>query len=275
MTVNAINGTLLSALSAINGKTLSGISEINGIAKVASGDSGPELISGLQLWLNANTIAGASTGDQISTWNDDSGNSRNATGVVINTLKPTYRASDGPNSKPCVRMVRSDNGQGGYFTLPDFLTALAATSGHYFVIVKIDNDPPSNNNEAAPPHGDWGASTDEYFVFPSDSGIYDGWGSSARKTTGNPTPALTSWRLYEIRTASGAWSSHIDGTQHFTTATNTVQWSTAPKIGRSTSSNKFMHGLIAEICFYNTVLTGGDLSSIKSYFSTKYSLTIA
>lgn len=238
------------------------------------GDTGPELITGLQLWLNANAIT-ASDGDQITTWADDSGNGRDATGQVVNTIKPTYRATDGPNSKPCVRMVSFATGQGGYFTLPDFLTALAATSGHYFAVVKIDNDPPSNNNEAAPPLGDWGTSTDEYYNFPSDSGIYDGWGSSVRKTTGNPTPALTSWLLYEVRTASGAWSSHIDGTQHFTTATNTVAWSAAPKIGRSTSSNKFMHGMIAEICFYNAIIAGGDLTAIKSYLATKYALTLA
>jgi len=241
-------------------------------------DSGPELITGLQLWLNANAITGKVTGDEISTWNDSSGNARNATGVVQQTLKPTYRSSDGPNSKPCVRMVRADNGQGGYFTLPDFLTGLAATSGHAFSVVKLDNDPPGANSFAAPPLGDWGSSTDEYYCFPSDNGIYDGWGSSARKTTGDPTTALTTWLVYEQRTASGAWSRRINaatsGGDFFSTGTNTVAWSSAPKIGRSTSSNKFMHGLIAEIIFYNSVLGSTDYNSIKSYLNTKYGFSL-
>jgi hypothetical protein len=236
---------------------------------------GPETITGLQLWLDAAQITGKSDGDEISTWSDVSGNSRDATGVVVNTLEPTYRATDGPNSMPAVRMVRSDNGQGGYFTLADFLTGLAATSGHCLVVVKIDNDPPSANNHAAPPLGDWGTSTDEYYCFPSDNGIYDGWGSSVRKTTGDPTPALTSWRLYEVRSASGAWSNRIDGTVHFSTGTNTVAWSSAPKIGRSTTSSKFMHGLIAEIVFYNKILDSTEYQTIKDYFTTKYGLTLA
>lgn len=241
-------------------------------------DSGPELITGLQLWLNANALA-LSDGAQVTTWADTSGNGRDATGVLGNTHKPLYRATGGPNSKPAVQMVEDVSDQGGWFTLPDFLTALAATSGHAFSVVKIDHDPPGSTLAyAAPPLGDWGTTNDEYYTFDNDGVIYDSWGANARKTTSNPTTSLTTWHVYEQRTASGAWSRRINaatsGNDFFSTASNTVAWSTAPKIARSTTNGKFMHGLIAEVIFYNSILGSTDYASIKTYLNTKYGFSL-
>lgn len=239
-------------------------------------DSGPELISGLQLWLNANAIVGASNDDQITTWADQSGNSRDATGVVVNTLKPTYRISDGPNSKPCIRMVSSATGQGGYFTLPDFLTSFSA--GNVFSVILLDNEPPSASNHAAPAVGDFGSAGDEYYSFPSDGLIYHAFGSTARKNAIDPDAttavSLTSWNIEEVQSASSSWIYKLNGVEKRNTGTNTVGWSTAPKIARSATNSKFAHMLLAEVILYNKILDSTERGSVHSYLNTKYGFTL-
>lgn len=238
----------------------------------------PSTITGLRLWLRPDAIGGLSDNDQItSNWLDSSGNANDARPQGV-TAKPRWKATGGPNSTPAVNMGQSLGSNGGYF---DFAVSAATlmgspSAGHGFAVVKLDADPPPSNGRAAPPLGQFGTNTDEYFTFPSDSKIYDGFGSSARKTTVDPTPSLTSWRLYEVRTASGAWSNHLDGTQLFSTATNTVSWRTGtPGIGQTNTNSKTLDGLIADIIVYDHVLNGTDLATLKTYITNRYGLTIA
>src|SRR5262249_8322586 len=157
------------------------------------GGPSPSDVTGLQLWLKANNSAfnGFASGDQITTWNDSSGNSRNATGVVDTTSKPKWQASAGPNSRPAI-LLSHYNGStvdGGYFTLPNFLSGSA---GNAFAVVKIENDAPSDLTRAGAPMSDWGSSTDEYYPF-TDGKVYYGLGSNSRKTCNDPTTSLTTW----------------------------------------------------------------------------------
>lgn len=245
-----------------------------GLAAAANYGPDPSSITNLELWLKADSLA-VGDSNQISTWVDSSGNGRDATGVIGSALtKPKLRSTLGPNSMPTVEMAITNSTSGPWFTLPNFLTGFSA--GHIFAVVQINFDPPSSvNARCGPPFGDFGSAGDEYFPFFSDSKIYDAFGSTVRKTTVNPTPSLTSWRLYESRSASAAWSNHLDGTQLFTTATNTVGWSTTPFIGHSTTSNKVLDGYISEIILYSRVLSGGEITTIKAYITAKYLLTLA
>ena len=237
----------------------------------------PSTISNLELWLKADAITGVSEGGDVNIWVDSSGNSRDATGAVgTGSIKPTYLGSGGPNSQPAVRM--SATGASGTasrprFNLPNFMTGFSA--GHGFTVVKLDSDPPPTDGESSPVWGDWGSGGDGYFCFGGDSKIYDDFGTNSRKTTVNPTPALTSWRLYEVRSASAAWSNHLDGTQLFSTGTNTVGWSTSPYIGFTATNSKRLNGIIAEVIFYSRVLNSTEISKIKSYITAKYGLTLA
>src|SRR6266498_2301373 len=92
----------------------------------------PTDLSGLELWLPVASIVGLNDGDLITTWPDQSGNTRNATGVGSSSKKPRYNTSGGPNSGARVRLtITSVDGQ-RYFTLADFLTGF--TSGEAFVV---------------------------------------------------------------------------------------------------------------------------------------------
>lgn len=234
-------------------------------------------VSGVELWYDAYQLTGFAEDAEISTLTDFSGNARHGTGVAVSLgggTKPTYKGSSGPNSRPCI------NFNVGYFTVPDFMTGFAA--GHAFAVVKINNDPPgppgaTGTAQCGSPMGHWtsDASLDSLYPF-TDGIIYEAFGSTARKTTVNPAPSLTSWRLYECRSASGAWSNHLDGTQLFSTGTNTVGWSTTPFIGRSIAGvTATLRGNIAEVIFFSRVLNSTEIASIKSYLTAKFALTIA
>ena len=230
---------------------------------------GPDSVSDLELWLKADSLGALNDGDEIDTWSDSSGNGNDATGVVMTTLKPTWKATGGPNSMPAVRLVENGPG-GGYFSLPNFISAF--TEGHYFVVFKHDSDPATNN--PAPVLSDWGSSTDEYFPFLSDGLIYQGFGSSARKNSIAYSGSLANWRVDEVRTASGAWSEWMDGTSIHSTGTNTVAFSTAPFIAHGSANGRWVYGLVAEIIFYSRVLNAGEITTIYDYLEDKYGLTL-
>jgi len=223
----------------------------------AGGGGGPQPsdLSGLEVRLKASAVTGLSDNDQIPTsWVDSSGNSRDFTSTTLGTVKPRWRSSLGPNSQPTVRLFD----QGYFQRSATFLSGF--TAGEMFAVVKIDNDPPATNAKSAPPLGNWGSSFDEYYPFPTDSTIYDGFGSSARKTTTNPTTALTNWLVYNVRSASGNWTRSINaatsGNDYFNTGTNTVAWGGTGTIliGGSTSGSKTMEGFISDVIMYSRVL---------------------
>jgi hypothetical protein len=230
----------------------------------AAGPTDPSTISDLQLWLHPRSFA-LSGGDPISTWADSSGNGRNATSSGTN--RPTYRASGGSNNQPYAEF----DGTTDQLDLPDFLTSY--TAGHIFIVVKVANDPPSSN--VGPAVGEWSYLGGNQSHYPySDGVIYDNWATSVRKTVGNPTPSLASWRVYEILSKSGNWTAWLDGTQIFNTGTNTVQFGTTPKIAVNSGLSR-MEGNMHEIIFFSRDINSTEIATVKTYLAYWYALTIA
>jgi hypothetical protein len=148
------------------------------------------------------------------------------------------------------------------------------TEGEAFVVIKAEADPPGD----PPGNGLWhlGSASSSSHVPYADATIYDAFGTTARKTTGDPATALTSWRLYNAVSASGEWTSFIDGTQHYTTGTNTVGFTNAPRLGGSfDSASYYWVGQIAEFILFSSKLSGTDKTNLEAYFASRYGLTIA
>lgn len=238
---------------------------------------GPLGVPGLQLWYDAPQETGFSNDEEMDTVTDFSGNGRHGTGVIGNVLKPKWMATGGPNSMPVFRMADIGSLEGGRFDVPDFLTSY--TAGHAFVVVKLDQEP-DVNSRAGPCLGDWGSSAlGEFYGLPSGSANFDGFGSTTRHATGAQDTARTNWLVYENRTASAAWSRRINGATAandlFSTGTNTVGWSTIPKVGgRSIGGVTQLYGLIAEVVFFSRVLDAGEITTIYSYFNDKYGFSL-
>jgi len=213
----------------------------------------PTDLANLELWLPVSALSG-SDGDPITTWLDQSGNARNATGT--GSAKPLYKTTGGPTNGP--RVLFGDTGGANLrnFTLPNFLTGF--TSGEGIAVLKIDTDPATSPG-AGPPFGNWGsATTGSLYNFSGDSKIYEEFGTNARKTTNDPVTNLTTWHVYDVRSASASFIWSINGAtstnDFFSTGTNTVGWGTAPLIGADANDSRTLLGSMVELIFYSRVL---------------------
>jgi hypothetical protein len=224
--------------------------------------------SGLVLWHKADTIS-ASNGDQISQWDDSSGNSYHATqGTQVN--RPHYLTGQ-LNSLPALRFYGTNH----FLNLSNVLNGLGLSAAEAFIVLKVAADPAATDNTS----GFWSltSSTEDSHIPYSDGNVYDSFGTDGRKSTGNPTLSMASWRLYNVQSAASAWTNRIDGAVHFGTGVNAVGFSqtTHLTLGVSWSSGTYMmDGWIAEFIFYDHVLSAAVRDQVEAYIATKYGLTI-
>ena len=104
----------------------------------------------------------------------------------------------------------------------------------------------------------------------TDGVIYDTFGSTVRKTVGNPTPSLASWRIYSVYSAAGDWQSYLDSTSLFSTGTNTVSFSATPSFG--SNGGELWTGDVAAVVFYDHKLSGTVRGNVWTYLQNKYGL---
>lgn len=231
---------------------------------------GPTLPAGLLLWYDANAITGLSDTDPIATWPDESGNGNDATQSTA-ADKPLYRTNQ-INGLPAVEF----DGTSDYFSVAGLFGG-SETAAEMFIVVKLDADPPATTTKT----GSWNlAGNGGVTSFPRTAGdIRDSFCSTALKVVGNPTPSLTAWRLYNAASAAGDWKARLDGTQIFSTATNTFTITALGpglSLGRWFSTSfSYLDGMIAEVLVFDHVLSAGDRDVVEAYIADKYALTIA
>lgn len=223
----------------------------------------------LVLWLEAEDLtATLSDTDPISSWPDRSGVANDAV-QTTGSLQPLLNTGE-INS---LATVRFDGGD--HFILPQ---PFDGVGGEIFGVVKVDNDPSvagTNPGEGRGGLWDFGSHTLATHYPYSDGTIYEQFGTTSRKTTGNPTPLLTSPRLYNVSSGASTYTTRLDGNVHYTTATNTVGWNAAPRIGASVVGGFFMAGDIAAIIGYNRILTTTERALVQVYVADRWGLTIA
>ena len=86
----------------------------------------PSAISGLKLWVEADTITGVADGVEFSPWSDLSGSANHLT--AAGGLRPTYETNE-INGLPVVRF----NGSADYFAIPN----MSLTTAHWFFLVRM------------------------------------------------------------------------------------------------------------------------------------------
>lgn len=200
--------------------------------------------------------------DPIATAVDTSGNSGDFT-QATSGKRPALR---GGASLLNGHLVVEHDGSNDTFDGPD-LSGL--TNGHAFIVVKIDTDPPAAGGFT----GLWtfGTNLDNTHFPYTDGNIYDGFATTVRKTVGNPGPSLTSWRIYEVRSAAGDWEALLDGISLFSTATNTVGFRAAPKLGSDGGEGVFLDGRWAYFAIF-PALTSGEAAAMRSWLQARFGL---
>lgn len=227
------------------------------------GGFNPARVPGCVLWLDAWGFGNLNDGDAISTWTDRSGRGNNATST--STQRPTFKTNI-VNGKPIARFDGVDD----RFVLPSFASL---TAGEIFLVIKCRLDPNVDGKT-----GIWSMNANSgvslsHFPF-TDGNIYESWGSTVRKTVGNPTPSLASWRVYNVFSASNDYGVNLDNSSLFTTATNTVGFSATEYIGVSTGvpGTQWLDGDVAAVAMYDNKLASDDRTLVYNYF--KYDLAL-
>jgi len=225
-------------------------------------------------WVEAWRIIGKNDGDSVSSWLDASGNKQNAaTSGSATVVDPTYKVNI-VNGRAVLRFNGTTQGLDFVTTVDDSMTA-----AELFIVAKDDNDPPGAAQQAGAPLQMGGAAVSKLTHWPfTDGNIYDAFGTSARKTIGNPTPALTSFRCYNVRTASGLYEVDLSGATNpiFTTATNTVGFGQfGPYIGHANGNvdDRWFDGDLALIVVCPQVLTSGERAIVRAYIAAVYGIT--
>jgi hypothetical protein len=221
----------------------------------------PDDIAGLQGWWKADALS-LSDGDPVATWTDSSGEGNDAAGV--GGARPLFKTAI-QNGLPVVRWDGVDD----VMVLPtNAFTAL--TQATVFLVIRTDTDTPVGEDKT----GLWefGSSADFTHYPFTDGNIYEACGSTVRKSTGNPALNLaTTFRVYCVTSASGAWTSYLDNVQHFTTGVNTVGFPSVVEFGHS-GGIYFCDGDWGECLIYDSALSAGDRTAVYDHLVDKWGL---
>lgn len=203
-------------------------------------------------------LANDASVEQLS---DESGNDRHATQAVAGN-RATFKENV-VNGQPSFRFTGSQ-----WYNLATFMSGW--TEGEIFVVVKLAADPPAASAKSG--LMEFGNNLNVSHYPWTDGTLYSDWGSATRHNCGNPTPSLAACALINIVSRAGEWTIRINGTQLYTTASNTVQWSSTPAIGRETSGfgDVYFDGDLFEAVGYSTARTSGERADIVADLAAIY-----
>src|SRR5262245_16129671 len=200
-----------------------------------------QLRADLGTWQDTGAITPASAdGNPVRLWQDQSGAGRHVTaGADIN--RPLLRLAV-VNGQAVLRFDGTD----------DYLKWAAAafagiTAAEVFLVVKKVT---SDDGTAYWQMGGSGSIERHRF---SDGHMYDGAFSTVRPDCGTLGGSLAAWRLHNVVSQAGEFTVRLDGTQIFTTATNTVATTDPGSIGRTLAYSGANYAAcdIAEYVAYN------------------------
>jgi len=242
------------AITANNGDTYTSICEIT--------FSGVQLASsGLCAWMKADAISGFTDGAALTSWLDSS-YSRNTVATVVGTA-PKYRASGGPNGLPWVDHTivagglkgaaggRTLDGHWGPASTFTFFAVMQAGTANGCIV---------NTNGG----GSGGMEL--------RAGIELLKAQVASIKTSIAGVSHTAWSIVIVTVTAAGTVVHFDisgtvedysvgGTTAFDTQINGLSYG---------SSDSTFNGKMAEFGIYPTVLSSGDLTSLKAYLTAKY-----
>jgi hypothetical protein len=229
----------------------------------------PPAVPASALWLKHEGLSQMNE-QVVALWSDLSGNGRD---FISNTsgARPILRTNQ-INGLPALRFDTRNFAVGMWLARTSFASAF--TAGEIFVVVKMDADPPTTVGS-----GLWNFSSPGLNqLIATDGTVKETFGTSAQKNTAiNPALSFTSWRIYNVISASGEYTINLDGTQIYTTAVNTVQFASgasAYSIGGVLSSSNPFIGDIAEIVMFPRKLTTTERAGVFTYLDTRFALGI-
>lgn len=220
----------------------------------------PADIAGLQLWLDAQTLAGADA-SAVATWADQSGNSRDAT-QATGASRPLLKTGI-LNGKQVVRFDGTDD----YLATASFARPVDFT---LFCVYRFASATNQGFGSVIAQNGDG-----EYQfrrAFTVDSFEFDGFPGSIQ-----PTNDQDVWRVMSGTLDGADGELFLSGVSQgtATSAGALTPSDLAVIIGARGDLNAatFLGGDIAEIVLYNAVLSAGDRQAVEDYLMEKYAIS--
>jgi hypothetical protein len=96
--------------------------------------------------------------------------------------------------------------------------------------------------------------------------IYDAFGTSTRKSCGAIAIDAAQWHTLNIYSAPNDWAMRIAGEVQYSTLTNTVSFSTQPRIGCSYAASNPLNGQIKAMALFNAKLSDEDRAGVQAWF---------
>lgn len=144
----------------------------------------------------------------------------------------------------------------------------ALTAAHLFIVIK----PVVETHVGGV--WDFGTSASQnHYKNPGDLLIYDGSCSTTRRTVGAPGMTLDTWRVKEVVSTSSEWTYTLDGTQLFTTGTNTVGIKTDCFIGQDNTNERACD--IAGVYLFSAKLGTTDRNLMVTYLNARWGLSMS
>jgi len=205
-----------------------------------NGGTIPSQISGMDLWLNASSITGVSSGNPVSSWTDSSGNSNNFSQANA-SLKPLYETNV-LNGQPAVQFAPNQ----------ELTQSGSLTHGSVFIV--------GSRSSTSEPFAEVGGGTI----------------SNNRGLIGLYYPTYATYANYWVNgvTQGGNGGGGSVNTQSIFsgTATGTPLYSTTFALGQGTPSYAYLQGDIEEMIIYSTALSTANREAVESYLQAKYNV---
>nr|HPN67518.1 LamG domain-containing protein [bacterium] len=247
----------------------------------------PNSISGLAMWLKADSITGLNDNDTVSNWPDSSGNNRYAA-QSTSSYQPIYKTNV-LNGQPVIRFDGADDALPIMDSNPQSMTSISM-----FMVHQINSGATSSSYYPLILGGD-GNTTGQYLGFETQNSysgssadivdVFGGYGNDARATLKNEA-AFGSWKMWSTVSQNTVFNTkmYVNGTPATMSSTGTDQ-NLSVKISTAAGDNwgniggthysvspSFYKGDIAEVLIYNRALSDTERRTVEQYLANKYNL---
>mgnify|MGYP001582536698 CR=1 FL=1 len=226
----------------------------------------PSDVANLAFWFKADQITGLNDGDTLTTWNDQSGNSRNVT-QGTSTKRPTYKTAI-LNGLPILRFDGAD----------DFLKTSSEVS--YTATMSVFSVIKTSTGFASYPLTGIGSVNTFFHEFVSaTSWKFSGYNTS-NASNGLDANTITSgaWTVLSSMLRSTTCEMYANGATNGSTArTGTNNSGNAHLTVGAYGDGSFgwLNGDLAEVIIYFADIGDTDRQNVQNYLGSKYAITIS
>lgn len=221
-------------------------------------------LSGCVLWLRSDLGITIATG--VSQWNDQSGKSNNAS-QSTSGQQPAYVTRD-INGYPS---ISSNASAGTYLTFSSHpANGIITTSAAERIFVGENASDPPGGASTGDCESAWGTSGQASNIPFTDGNIYEGFATTVRKNAITHSANMANPYIFDSYSQANDWQLFLNGTNIFSTATNTFGVSSAaPVIVGNVATMK-----CCEYIVFNRVLTSNERTELTRYLGARYGIVV-